>query len=115
MSSIKTFKKWSLDGAEKKDAKNYQNVTHPPLLTADSDMLILDLIVPPELHLMLGNLQCLNIHNFVLYSKHNVLLGITQKLLSELKSNCFCDKTSAEMFMTGFFKKVHMFLIKILR
>ena len=46
---------WLNDGADKSKAKNFQNMRHPPLLTGDPNMLILSQIVPPELHLMLGN------------------------------------------------------------
>ena len=35
-------------------SKNFQNMRHQPLLNGSPDALILELIVPPELHLMLG-------------------------------------------------------------
>ena len=39
----------------KANAKNYTNVVNPPLITGDDDMLLLDLINIPGLHVMTGN------------------------------------------------------------
>ena len=48
------FQLWVADGARDMRSKNFQNMRHQPLLNGSPDALILELIVPPELHLMLG-------------------------------------------------------------
>lgn len=41
-------------GGNKKNAKNYKSSIHSPIFTGDDDALVLDVIPPPELHLLLG-------------------------------------------------------------
>lgn len=45
---------WVKNGSKKKDAKNYQCCINPPIFSGDDSKKILDIIPPPELHLMLG-------------------------------------------------------------
>ena len=59
---------------------------HPPLVSGNPDLSILEMIVPPELHLM---------------------LGIVDKLVSELEKNAF-DGNEGKKFMSAFFNKVKM-------
>ncbi|KAJ6639768.1 hypothetical protein Bhyg_12515, partial [Pseudolycoriella hygida] len=46
--------KWKADGEIKSNAKKYANCIHEPIFSGESEKLILDIIPPPELHLMLG-------------------------------------------------------------
>ena len=48
---------WNEAGANMKDAKKHGNVVHPPLLRGEPNQLVLDLLPPPELHLMLGSVN----------------------------------------------------------
>ena len=42
-------------GREKKNyPKDFDNCVHPPLIQADEDVLIMELLIPPPLHLFLG-------------------------------------------------------------
>ena len=50
----KNYIQWSQAGAVKANAKDFKNCIHLPILTSSSDVVILDLIPPPELHLLLG-------------------------------------------------------------
>ena len=45
---------WLDSGADARQAKNFQNMKHAPLIKGDPETLILEHIAPPELHLMLG-------------------------------------------------------------
>jgi len=54
------YKRYVEDGAKKSDARNYHNVTSRPLLfetveeTMESDLLVVDMFPPEELHIVLG-------------------------------------------------------------
>lgn len=50
------FKDWVADGSKKKKSKDFQNMSHKPLIKGDPETVILETIVPPELHLTLGML-----------------------------------------------------------
>ena len=52
--TMDNYKKWCDAGAQKQRAKNFNNCINPPLFHTDSDKTFLELIPPPELHLMLG-------------------------------------------------------------
>ena len=52
---LNNYEKWLAEGKGLKSlAKNYFNCIHPPLITASGDKTFLEIIPPPELHLMLG-------------------------------------------------------------
>lgn len=53
-SIVMNYSNWQASGGKKNDAKNYANCIQQPVVTGDSNKLILDVIPPPELHLMLG-------------------------------------------------------------
>lgn len=53
-SALKNYVGWVEAGAQKKDAHKFKNHVHSPILDTDEDRLFLDLIPPPELHLLLG-------------------------------------------------------------
>lgn len=53
-SLLESFKEWQLAGAQKNEAKRFKSCIHPPLLDTSVDWKILDIVPPPELHLMLG-------------------------------------------------------------
>ena len=42
-----------------KEAKNYGNVVHPPLLCGEPNQRVVEILPPPELHLMLGAVNTL--------------------------------------------------------
>jgi len=46
---------WLNDGARDIQSKNFQNMRHPPLVNGDPELLVMEIFVPPELHLMLGS------------------------------------------------------------
>ncbi|KAJ8671695.1 hypothetical protein QAD02_002954 [Eretmocerus hayati] len=48
------FLLWENAGAEKNLYKEFKNCIHKPIFTGDPDKPIIDIIVPPELHMMLG-------------------------------------------------------------
>ena len=66
--------------------KEFQNVVNSPLIIAEGDQLILGILVPPELHL---------------------LLGVTEKLLSGIENNVFPTPELGLKFMDGFLKQVY--------
>ena len=77
---------------------------HQPLVNGDPGVLILELFVPPELHLMLGLLYLPIL--LVLWVKQSFFTsGVVDKILTELKRNVF-DKKVGKQFMDAFFKKV---------
>ena len=45
---------WTLAGGNASSAKYFGNVVHMSLITADDDDHVIDLLPPPELHLLLG-------------------------------------------------------------
>lgn len=49
-----SFAAWQAAKSKQKDAKQYNNCIHLPVFAGDSNKLILDIIPPPELHLLLG-------------------------------------------------------------
>ena len=71
-------------GGNKKNAKFYQNVINKPLLTGDDDTKTLEVLNPPELHLMTG------------------ILG---KLIMEMERKAFEDSGEGEAFVTEFLKE----------
>lgn len=57
------YQKWRNAGAVKADAKNFKNCIHPPIFTDEKeDRSLLEIITPPELHLMLGVVNTLYNH-----------------------------------------------------
>ncbi|CAH0562788.1 unnamed protein product [Brassicogethes aeneus] len=51
---LKNYINWKDAGADKATAKKFLSCVNPPLFETGTDKLMLDLIPPPELHLMLG-------------------------------------------------------------
>lgn len=56
------YKHWCLDGCDRKKAKNFNNCINIPIFKNKdgnliSDTLIMDIIPPPELHMMLGSVD----------------------------------------------------------
>lgn len=52
--TISNYQDWQASGSKKSKAKDYGNCIQMPVFSGDSDQLILDIITPPELHLMIG-------------------------------------------------------------
>lgn len=52
--TLENYVNWSEAGGKISDAKNFKNCVHPPILMTNDDRIYLDLIPPPQLHLMLG-------------------------------------------------------------
>ena len=73
---------------------------HLPLIKWDPDMLILQLVAIPELHLVLGTV----IRSWF-WQMYRTILGVPDKLISEFKRNVF-DGTSGNNFIALFYKKV---------
>lgn len=48
------YNEWLAAGGEKETAKFHMNCIHPPIFDGEEDTLILQIIPPPELHLLLG-------------------------------------------------------------
>ena len=48
-----------------KKQKEYENVTHEPLVSGDAETFVLDILCVPELHLLLGK----NLYIFVVVKK----------------------------------------------
>jgi hypothetical protein len=63
------FTKWSQAGAVKSKAKCFKNCIHPPIVRTTLDKPFLDIIPPPELHLMLGVVNTLFTHMMVDFEK----------------------------------------------
>lgn len=64
---LSNYNNWCNNGSIKIKAKNFQNCIHPPLFYAGIDQLILDVMPPPELHLLLGCVNKLYSHMLILY------------------------------------------------
>lgn len=58
---LKYYNDWQSQGGIKKDAKDFKNCTNPPIFQNNPDQLVLDIVTPPELHLMLGVVN--SVHN----------------------------------------------------
>lgn len=48
------YKAWCKDGSNLKNAKNFKNCTKIPIITGDKNKKVLEIIPPPELHLLIG-------------------------------------------------------------
>lgn len=51
---LQNYLNWDAYGRKKNQAKDFKNCIYPPIVQTDEDQLILDILPPPELHLMLG-------------------------------------------------------------
>ena len=58
-------------GENRQQAKHYGNVIHMPILSGEPDTLVIDLLPPPELHLLLG------VVNTLFKGKFNVIIDAT--------------------------------------
>lgn len=67
-SIVMNYSNWQASGGKKNDAKNYANCIQQPVVTGDSNKLILDVIPPPELHLMLGVVNTVFDHMLISFS-----------------------------------------------
>jgi len=56
------FWRWQGHGADRKNARNFFNCIHAPIIFGDKDSKIIDLIPPPELHLLSGTVNTLYDH-----------------------------------------------------
>lgn len=52
--TVENYTKWRASGAVKSQAKKFFNCVNPPLIMTKNEKVYLDIIPPPELHLMLG-------------------------------------------------------------
>lgn len=59
---LQNYLNWQEGGGTTSTAKQYMNCVNPPIISDKKDDLILDLIPPPELHLMLGVVNTLFDH-----------------------------------------------------
>ena len=82
---LELHKAYSEAGGIKRTQQKYQNVTNPPLLTADDSKLIIEVLCIPELH---------------------ILIGVVDKLLKEFKKNVFPSEDLGLKFMDKYLKKV---------
>ena len=80
------FIRYVEDGSPKALAQNYTNVVNPPLITGDDDMLLLDVINIPGLHVMTGNVG---------------------KLVGELEKT-FPDKEEGRQFVSKFLATINV-------
>ena len=72
-----------------------------PLVTGPPDILVLDLLNCPSLHIMIG----------ICFSRIKTLCnlfftGVVNKLISELQKNAFANPTEGEKWVEEFLKKV---------
>lgn len=51
---LANYENWCKAGSNIKNAKNFKNCIHPPAVGTDNEQRIIDIVTPPELHLMLG-------------------------------------------------------------
>lgn len=51
---MQIYNLWCESGSRKEKAKNFCNCIHPPVFTSNEDKTFLQIIPPPELHLLLG-------------------------------------------------------------
>lgn len=56
------YENWCKNGSVKKNMKNFKNCIHPPMFHSGKDQLILDVMPPPELHLLMGGVDKLHTH-----------------------------------------------------
>jgi len=59
---LANYTNWCNAGRNKTKAKNFMNCIHPPAIGTDKDQRIIDIVTPPELHLMLGAVNTLYNH-----------------------------------------------------
>ena len=78
---------WISAGGKLKEAKYYQNVVHPPLLTGKPDSKILELINIPGLH---------------------ILLGIVDKILVEMEKGMFENKEIGFQFFSSYLASINL-------
>ena len=90
-------------GADPKKQQQFQNVTHPPLITASLEKLILESLNVPELHLLLGTDIQAKIMNLVFIQ---LSIGVVEKLLKEFERNVFSTRDLGKTFMNNYLKKV---------
>ena len=92
-------------GASSKQQKHYQNVVNTPLITGPPDLLVIDLLNCPSLHILIGN-----------YLKYDrlvkciLLAGVVNKLISEFAKNAFSNAQEGEIWVEAFLKKVMYFI-----
>ena len=70
-------------GGNKAKAMDFKNVTRRPLLAGQPEDLVLDLLIPPELHCM---------------------TGVAGKLLKEMERGCFQSRKEGKKFVNTFLK-----------
>lgn len=60
--SLENYLKWHAAGEKKPDARKFMNCINPPVFDTSKDRTFLEIIPPPELHLMLGVVNTLYNH-----------------------------------------------------
>ena len=62
---IKYHVDWLRSGGQKKNAHKFKNCVNPPVFNSDEDRLFLDIIPPPELHLLIGIVNTVYSHMLI--------------------------------------------------
>lgn len=61
-SILQNYDNWQKSGAQKSKAKNFKCCVNTPVISSNTDQSILEIIPPPELHLMIGVVNTLYTH-----------------------------------------------------
>lgn len=66
-SCIGNFERWNEAGSKKNSAKLFKNCVGPPICSEDEDKEIIEIITPPELHLLIGIVNHIYKQMFLVY------------------------------------------------
>ena len=86
-SLCKLYDDWMVDGAKLGNAKEFSNVVHPPLLTGDPTKKIIEIVNIPGLH---------------------ILLGVVDKLISEMEKKLFETKEEGFISISSFLGSINL-------
>ena len=79
---LKNCKEWHDASGDKNKAKSYKNCIYPPIVQTSEDTLIMDIILPPELHLLLGIVNTLFSH----------MMKVFEKVANEWEERCYVER-----------------------
>ena len=99
---LENYDAWEKAGSNKGNAKNYKNCIYPPIISGNENTEIIDIIPPPELHLMIGIINIIFKHMLIEFEEDSLTWDKTCCVAQEM---CIRDRQHTDVYGAHCFKK----------
>lgn len=81
---LENYDAWEKAGSNKGNAKNYKNCIYPPIISGNENTEIIDVIPPPELHLLIGVVNIIFKHMLIEFEEDSLTWAKTCCVAQEI-------------------------------